>query len=311
MDEDDVIERVTAWMRGRKGIDRVVTNWEPLVILAARIRERHGMPGMSVDTAGLPRQAAHEGAGEGGRPPRAASSRVGAPLRRRARRRRGDRLPHGGQAHRRAPAAPTPTVSSRAELERALAQMYGVPRQLRGVHRGRGVHLRHRVHRRQTRLRERRVVPAEAPRGAQRGVDLAGHHHRAKRCTSRSSARASSSAARCSRRSNMGDGFTHMEWYLTPKGEAVFGEIGCRPGGAHLVDQMNYTCDIDLFREWARRLPPPIFRQHEAPLQRRDRVQARARRGAHLAHRGPRRLAPRVRRLGGGGAPPAPRHAPP
>ena len=50
----------------------------------------------------------------------------------------------------------------------------------------------------------------------------------------------------------MGDGFTHMEWYLTPKGEVVFGEIGCRPGGAHLVDQMNYTSDIDLFREWAR-----------------------------------------------------------
>jgi hypothetical protein len=32
----------------------------------------------------------------------------------------------------------------------------------------------------------------------------------------------------------------------------VFGEIGCRPGGAHIVDQMNYTSDIDLFREWAR-----------------------------------------------------------
>jgi biotin carboxylase len=50
----------------------------------------------------------------------------------------------------------------------------------------------------------------------------------------------------------MGDGFTHMEWFLTPKGEAIFGEIGCRPGGAHIVDQMNYTSDIDLFREWAR-----------------------------------------------------------
>jgi hypothetical protein len=50
----------------------------------------------------------------------------------------------------------------------------------------------------------------------------------------------------------MGDGFTHMEWFRTADGEAVFGEIGCRPGGAHLVDQMNYTCDIDLFREWAR-----------------------------------------------------------
>lgn len=50
----------------------------------------------------------------------------------------------------------------------------------------------------------------------------------------------------------MGDGFTHMEWYLTSSGEVVFGEIGCRPGGAHLVDQMNYTSDIDLYREWAR-----------------------------------------------------------
>jgi biotin carboxylase len=50
----------------------------------------------------------------------------------------------------------------------------------------------------------------------------------------------------------MQDGFTHMEWFLTPKGEAIFGEIGCRPGGGHLVDQMNYTSDIDLFREWAR-----------------------------------------------------------
>jgi biotin carboxylase len=51
---------------------------------------------------------------------------------------------------------------------------------------------------------------------------------------------------------NMGSGFTHMEWFKKPNGEVVFGEIGCRPGGAHLVDQMNYTCDIDLFREWAR-----------------------------------------------------------
>ena len=50
----------------------------------------------------------------------------------------------------------------------------------------------------------------------------------------------------------MHDGFTHMEWFLTPSGEAVFGEIGARPGGAHLVDQMNYTIDADLFREWAR-----------------------------------------------------------
>jgi biotin carboxylase len=63
----------------------------------------------------------------------------------------------------------------------------------------------------------------------------------------------------------MGDGFTHMEWFLTPKGEAVFGEIGCRPGGACLVDQMNYTGDIDLFREWAR---VACWKSFEAPTAR-------------------------------------------
>lgn len=46
-------------------------------------------------------------------------------------------------------------------------------------------------------------------------------------------------------------GFTHMEWYLKADGEAVFGEIGGRPPGAHQVDQMNYACDIDVFRGWA------------------------------------------------------------
>ena len=63
----------------------------------------------------------------------------------------------------------------------------------------------------------------------------------------------------------MGDGFTHMEWFRKPDGEVVFGEIGCRPGGAHLVDQMNYTCDIDLFREWARAVCWGTF---EAPTER-------------------------------------------
>jgi biotin carboxylase len=69
----------------------------------------------------------------------------------------------------------------------------------------------------------------------------------------------------------MGDGFTHMEWYRKSSGEVVFGEIGCRPGGAHLVDQMNYTCDIDLFREWARavcwgRFEAPTTRKYNAAI---------------------------------------------
>src|SRR5882724_10447972 len=48
MDEADVIARATSWMHG-KSVDRVLANWEPLVILAARMRERWGIPGMSVD----------------------------------------------------------------------------------------------------------------------------------------------------------------------------------------------------------------------------------------------------------------------
>ena len=47
------------------------------------------------------------------------------------------------------------------------------------------------------------------------------------------------------------DGFTHMEWYLTEDGEAVFGEIGARPPGARTVDIMNYATDGDLFGTWA------------------------------------------------------------
>lgn len=51
---------------------------------------------------------------------------------------------------------------------------------------------------------------------------------------------------------NFESGFTHMEWYRKADGEVVFGEIGARPPGAHQVDQMNYACNIDVFREWAR-----------------------------------------------------------
>ncbi len=46
-------------------------------------------------------------------------------------------------------------------------------------------------------------------------------------------------------------GFTHMEFFWTPKGEAIFGEIAARPAGAHTVDLMNYVGDIDLFMGYA------------------------------------------------------------
>ena len=46
-------------------------------------------------------------------------------------------------------------------------------------------------------------------------------------------------------------GFTHMEWFRTAAGEAVFGEIGGRPPGARLVHAINYSADVDLFTGWA------------------------------------------------------------
>ncbi len=46
-------------------------------------------------------------------------------------------------------------------------------------------------------------------------------------------------------------GFTHMEWYRKSDGEVVFGEIAARPAGARTVDLMNYNSDIDLFGGYA------------------------------------------------------------
>jgi hypothetical protein len=57
-------------------------------------------------------------------------------------------------------------------------------------------------------------------------------------------------------------GFTHMEWYRKADGEVVFGEIGGRPPGAHQVDQMNYACDIDVFRGWADAVAFGRFREN-------------------------------------------------
>ncbi len=62
-------------------------------------------------------------------------------------------------------------------------------------------------------------------------------------------------------------GFTHMEWYRKADGEVVFGEIGARPPGGRTVDVMNYTTDGDLFLGWAEavvhgRISQPLDRHY-------------------------------------------------
>jgi biotin carboxylase len=264
MDENDVIKRVSAWLRGRQ-IDRVLSNWEPLVILAARLRERFGLPGMTVDqvtgfrdkmlmkdrvaAAGL--RVPHAFKVRTEREIREAAERIGFPL---------ILKPIAG-----AGSADTYKVNSKAELENAIGAMRHVE-----------------------------VVSCEEYIDGEEftydTVSIGGKPayenvaaYLPKPLIARSEEWISpviitvrdmdqpklkpgiALGRKVLKALGMGDGFTHMEWYLTKKGEAVFGEIGCRPGGAHLVDQMNYTGDIDLFREWAR---VACWRSFEAPTRR-------------------------------------------
>ncbi|MBL8913630.1 MAG: ATP-grasp domain-containing protein [Archangium sp.] len=251
MDEGDVIKRVSAWLRGRQ-IDRVLSNWEPLVILAARLRERFGLPGMSVDTvlgfrdkqlmkervkaAGLRVPYSFKVKSE--REIREAAEKIGYPL---------ILKPIAG-----AGSADTYKCTSKPELESAIAAMRHVEVASceefidgeeftydtvciggRPAYENVAAYLPKPLIARTNEWISPVIITVrdlEQPK-LKPGLTL---------------------GRKVLKALEMGDGFTHMEWYLTSKGEAVFGEIGCRPGGAHLVDQMNYTGDIDLFREWAR-----------------------------------------------------------
>ncbi len=251
MAEDDVMERVTQWMRGRT-VDRVLSNWEVLVILAARLRERWGVPGMSVDAVNgfRDKQLMKERVKAAGlRVPkskrvitekevRAAAEEIGYPL---------ILKPIAG-----AGSADTHKVTSDAELEAAMKAMRGVPEASceeyiegeeftfdtvcingKPAYENVAAYLPKPLEMRTLEWVSPVIITVrdmQLPK-IQGGIAL---------------------GRKVLTALGMGDGFTHMEWYLTPKGEAVFGEIGCRPGGAHIVDQMNYTSDIDLFREWAR-----------------------------------------------------------
>ena len=251
MNEEDVMDRVTAWLRG-KSIDRVLANWEPLVILAARLRERWGMPGMSVDavTGFRDKQLMKERVAAAGlRVPRsrrvrteqetrAAAEELGYPL---------IVKPIAG-----AGSADTYKCENAKELDETLVKMRGVgeascEEYIEGeeftfdtvsiagkpAYENVAQYLPKPLEMRSLQWVSPVIITVRdmAQAKIQGGITL---------------------GRKVLTALGMGDGFTHMEWFLTPKGEAIFGEIGCRPGGAHIVDQMNYTSDIDLFREWAR-----------------------------------------------------------
>jgi biotin carboxylase len=86
------------------------------------------------------------------------------------------------------------------------------------------------------------------------------------------------------------DGFTHMEWYLRDTGEVVFGEIGARPPGARTVDVMNFAADTDLFQRWAEAVvhgelaEPVVPKYNAAAITKRAQGQGRITRIEGLAH---------------------------
>jgi biotin carboxylase len=251
MNEDALVEDVVRALRGREP-DRVETLWEPLVVAAARIREALGVPGMSVDTvrafrdkqlmkeriaaAGLrvPRAERVRGATEA----RAAAERIGFPL---------ILKPIAG-----AGSADTFRVDSTKELEAALQRMGHVQEaSCEEFVEGReftydticvdGVPLYENV---------AQYLPRPLVARSNEWISPV-------ICTVRDlhqpALRGGITLGRQVLQAlGMGTGFTHMEWYLKDDGEVVFGEIGARVGGARLVDQMNHTSELDLYREWAR-----------------------------------------------------------
>jgi formate-dependent phosphoribosylglycinamide formyltransferase (GAR transformylase) len=250
-DEDDLIRRVRNWLRGRT-IDHVLANWEPLVLTAARMRELFGLPGMSVDTVRgfRDKQLMKERVAAAGiRVPRSARARSLGDVQRALEVTGYPAIikPISG-----AGSADTYRIDSPAALAALLPQLRhieeasceefieGVEYTYDTVCIG-GTPVYESVTQYLPNALEMRSQEWVSPimmsvrdlsqPHIQRGIEL---------------------GRKVLRALDMGDGMTHMEWFLRPDGEVVFGEIACRPGGACVVDLMNYTGDIDLFREWGR-----------------------------------------------------------
>ena len=270
MDEASVVAEVVAESR-RSGVrfDRVECLWEPLQILCARLREAFGAPGLDVagtipfrdkeamkqvlDRAGIrtPRHARCRGAAE----IEAAAERIGYPLIIKP-------IAGAGSAdtHRVADAAALPgAIAATRHVGPVSVEEYidgeeytfdticadGKPLYFNmSWYRPRPLIQRQVQWISPQTLALRDVDAPELRGGRQMGLDVL-------------------------KALGVKSGFTHMEWFLTSQGEAVFGEIGCRPPGARSVDIMNFACDVDLYRGWAEAvchgtLSQPWQRRHNA-----------------------------------------------
>ena len=249
-DEDAVVRAVVAGVGGHK-IERVVCLWEPGVVLAAKLREALGAPGMGVTqaqtfrnkdlmkqkvTAAGIRTARHASATTVAQVKEAAQE-IGFPI---------IVKPIAG-----AGSMDTVKAASADELDRALAQVrsydeVNVEEFIEGEEYtydticidGRIVYENVCYYRpnpliaRSTEWISPQTIALRdlSPPEVQAGITLG--HQVLKALDFRT-------------------GFTHMEWFHTARKEVVFGEIAARPPGAHTVDLMNFVGDVDLFAGYA------------------------------------------------------------
>ena len=259
-DEDGIVAAVRERAR-QVSVDQVESLWEPTMLLAARLREALGVPGMSVagtlpfrdkevmkrvlDGAGIRTPHHYDATTAAG--VREAAERIGFPVIVKP-------IAGAGSAH-------THRADDAAELETALHDLVAVPR----------VSVEEFVdgeeftydticasgeilHENISWYRPRPLVARSLEWISPITLALRDptvEHLAGGRAMGRAVLRAL----------DFRDGFTHMEWYRTWDGEAVFGEIGARPPGARTVDVMNYACDTDLYTRWAEAVVLGRFRE--------------------------------------------------
>jgi len=259
-DEDNVCQELT-YLAQHAAIDRLECLWEPYMLLAARLRKRLGLPGMTVaetepfrdkekmkqalDAAGI-RTPRHRQASDAAGIRKAANA-IGFPL---------VVKPLAG-----AGSADTYRVDDAEQLERVIARVghvdsLSVEEYIEGeeytfdtVCSGGNILYENIAWYRPKPMIGRAEEWISMQTVNLRRVDEP--HLQAGRALGRAVLKAL----------GFRTGFTHMEWFLKPDGEAVFGEIGGRPPGGRSVDLMNYSNDFDIYTGWGEAVTGRDFSQ--------------------------------------------------
>jgi biotin carboxylase len=283
LDESAVTQQVSAWKAARP-IKQVECLWEPGVILAARLREKLGIPGQDVAQATLFRDkdAMKQAVSKAGiRTPKHRRATTAAETQRAA-----EQIgfpvivkPIAG-----AGSADTFRVNSRLELDAVLARL-GQAREVNVEEFIEAVEYTFDTicingeiaYWNMCLYRPRPLIARQEEWISPQTIalrDVEAEHLAGGRAMGRAVLKAL----------GFQNGFTHMEWYRKDNGETIFGEIAARPPGARTVDCMNYASDIDLFTGWAEavlhgRFSTTLDRRYNAAI-----IFKRAQGAGHIRH---------------------------